>query len=198
MQLGRNLHSALKQLRYSNRPRRLWVDAVCINQDDIDERNVQVMRMGATYSLATRVVIWLGSEAEDSTHTLSTIADFGEQVEFTVEGFLADAPGASEPMWWNPSQQCHTTPELGHLLTALLARPWFSRVWVIQEALLGSRQTIIQCGDAFIPWPPFRKAVLVMSQKEELPQELRNLTDTYRGNLLPRSHWSLFRLLLWT
>lgn len=73
MQISPSLASALRQLRYTNRTRTLWVDAICINQDDIDERNAQVKRMGRIYSLATRVVVWLGEESADSRLALTTI-----------------------------------------------------------------------------------------------------------------------------
>ncbi|KAK4647376.1 uncharacterized protein QC761_0000320 [Podospora bellae-mahoneyi] len=60
IQIGRSLRSALLHLRYFNKPRILWVDAVCINQEDMDERNSQVMLMGEIYSKAARTLVWLG------------------------------------------------------------------------------------------------------------------------------------------
>lgn len=173
--LGRNLHSALKGLRHPTCARTLWVDAVCINQNDIDERNAQVLRMGDIYSLAARVVIWLGPEADDSTHALSTIGYFGDQVEHTMNGVLGDSPGASEPNWWQPQCSLPYDARTWSSLTALLSRAWFSRTWTIQEALLASPRSIIQCGDASIPWPTLRKALLVMHYKQDRPLELRNL-----------------------
>jgi hypothetical protein len=44
----------------------LWIDALCINQADFDERATQVKLMGSIYSMANRVVIWLGPASEDS------------------------------------------------------------------------------------------------------------------------------------
>ncbi|RYP64142.1 hypothetical protein DL769_006769 [Monosporascus sp. CRB-8-3] len=51
-----NLSEALQYLRYENRPRVMWIDAICINQDDVQERNVQVKRMSQIFSLARNVV----------------------------------------------------------------------------------------------------------------------------------------------
>jgi hypothetical protein len=59
--ITRNLHGALLKLRKNlNTP--LWVDSICINQSDNDEKTVQVRRMGDIYSKAKRVIIWLGEE----------------------------------------------------------------------------------------------------------------------------------------
>ena len=55
-----NCESALRYLRHKFTKRVLWVDAICINQQSIEERNVQVPLMNEIYTLATKVVIWLG------------------------------------------------------------------------------------------------------------------------------------------
>lgn len=57
----RNLGAALCALRLPSRVRHVWVDAICINQDDIRERAMQVAEMGHVYRNATRVLIWLGT-----------------------------------------------------------------------------------------------------------------------------------------
>ncbi|KAE9362638.1 hypothetical protein N431DRAFT_524964 [Stipitochalara longipes BDJ] len=51
---------ALRYLRRKTRKRLLWVDAICINQESIEERNIQVRLMGDVYSLSKHVLIWLG------------------------------------------------------------------------------------------------------------------------------------------
>lgn len=65
LSITENLHSALVHLRHPRRRRVLWVDALCINQDDAGERDEQVKRMGSIYSRARRVVIWLGPETKE-------------------------------------------------------------------------------------------------------------------------------------
>ena len=59
--VGKNLAAALDCLQ-SNRMCKIWVDAVCINQDDVDERNAQVIRIREIYSQSLTVTIWLGGE----------------------------------------------------------------------------------------------------------------------------------------
>ncbi|KAK3672080.1 hypothetical protein LTR78_008050 [Recurvomyces mirabilis] len=61
-----NLEAALRRLRQPKARRRIWVDAICINQADMDERSSQVMQMGQIYRNADRVIIWLG-EGDRST-----------------------------------------------------------------------------------------------------------------------------------
>ncbi|KAK1811110.1 hypothetical protein LTR12_014542 [Friedmanniomyces endolithicus] len=61
-----NLEQALRHLRKKTRRRRLWVDAVCINQLDVEERATQVMQMGQIYRNADQVLIWLGVGDSDT------------------------------------------------------------------------------------------------------------------------------------
>ena len=61
-----NLYSALIQLRYQDRPRELWIDAICINQEDIQEKNWQIPLIPRIYSGATSVAVWLGPIPTDS------------------------------------------------------------------------------------------------------------------------------------
>ncbi|KAI1735317.1 HET-domain-containing protein [Xylaria scruposa] len=63
-----NLFQALRRLRYLFKPRVMWVDAVCINQEDIDERSAQVALMAEIYSNATSTAIWLGDVGDTTIH----------------------------------------------------------------------------------------------------------------------------------
>jgi hypothetical protein len=125
LQIGVNLASTLRHLRYPTRSRTLWVDAICINQADVHEREAQVKRMGTIFSLASGVVIWLGEEGNRSAHALSTLEYFGLQVEYTVDGFMADAPGADEPRWFSRSYPLPYDEETWTSLCFLFRRPWF-------------------------------------------------------------------------
>lgn len=61
----RNLHSALQHIRESKRGVSMWIDAICINQNDYQERGHQIAHMRSIYHRASRVMIWLG-EADDT------------------------------------------------------------------------------------------------------------------------------------
>jgi hypothetical protein len=67
-----NLWWALYELRDAHQPRTLWIDAICINQSDVHERNCQVSRMGDIYSQAARVVAWIGQANFESSHAICT------------------------------------------------------------------------------------------------------------------------------
>ncbi|TGO44573.1 hypothetical protein BOTNAR_0792g00040 [Botryotinia narcissicola] len=60
-----NLFAALEAIRLRSRRRYLWVDAVCINQEDFDERNAQVALMSQIYAKADEVIVWLGKAGRD-------------------------------------------------------------------------------------------------------------------------------------
>ncbi|KAI1160833.1 heterokaryon incompatibility protein-domain-containing protein [Nemania serpens] len=62
----KNLESALRHIRQSQGDRVLWIDAICINQDNLAERAYQVNLMRHIYQTACRVLIWLGGDSEDS------------------------------------------------------------------------------------------------------------------------------------
>ncbi|KAF8848154.1 hypothetical protein BDZ45DRAFT_538013, partial [Acephala macrosclerotiorum] len=75
-EVGRNLFSALQHLRIEDSDRLLWVDAICINQSDIPERNYQVSRMGLIYRAALQVIAWLGPATQGSDRILSALLAF--------------------------------------------------------------------------------------------------------------------------
>ena len=108
-----NLYSALQQLRYEDRPRELWVDAICINQNDNREKNFQVPLMDKIYIGAANVCIWLGTETEDSSLALNFI---GRVLN------LGDADRAIIDI---------RTAEEWPALASLMRREWFSRRWYV-------------------------------------------------------------------
>ena len=67
--VGKNLFAALFHLRDSEKSRWLWIDAICINQAELSERNHQVALMRNIYTYAKRVIVWLGIEPVDKSIT---------------------------------------------------------------------------------------------------------------------------------
>jgi Heterokaryon incompatibility protein (HET) len=117
-----NLHAALLHLRRPNSHRLLWVDAICINQKDLAEREQQVQIMGRIYSMAKTVVVWLGEEPDESSSDLTNVGasrqdDLGVPHQGTDEG------------WEELCAQQDWDGKLGSL-SALAQRPWFRRIWV--------------------------------------------------------------------
>lgn len=149
--LTASLASALKRLRQPDAQVALWADAVCINQGDNAEKSTQVRMMGDIYRTADSVIVDLGEEADDSDlafELLSKVAeyDFGPQGGSAEPLYLRDIdlPGANDPGW--------------AAVRALFRRPWFRRVWIIQEFVVAKEVTMI-CGKTASDWEVLGAAV---------------------------------------
>ncbi|MCJ1392041.1 hypothetical protein MMC18_004908 [Xylographa bjoerkii] len=148
-----NLFSALQALRKADYHRLAWIDALSINQKDVHERNAQVRLMASIYQAARQVVIWLGEEDDDTSPAIDLLskivvgantqprADTKEALKHNVA--LAGVPTSTHPSWKS--------------MTRLLERPWFSRIWVIQEAVM-ARQIIVTCGSFQMEWETLHQA----------------------------------------
>ncbi|GAB1205870.1 hypothetical protein APSETT445_004549 [Aspergillus pseudonomiae] len=127
--VNQNLHSALRRLRDPTFERILWVDAICINQADDKEKERQIQAMGKIYARANQVVVWLGDEADNSDKAME-----GIRVK------VADSYGVSE----YANVGTHDAE-----ISKLCERPWFRRIWVVQEVGL-ARDIRVLCGSAEI------------------------------------------------
>ncbi|KAF2135453.1 uncharacterized protein K452DRAFT_281500 [Aplosporella prunicola CBS 121167] len=148
-----NLHRALRRFRDPDHVVTMWIDQLCIDQKNIKERNRQVSLMGAIYRAADRVIVWLGDDTqyfEDGTKLdlkcgLSLMRQILKKTQTDPElRFEWDSLGESRGLPSPGKQQWQA-------LAAVLQRPWFSRVWVIQEAVL-SADVEIFCGEATFSW----------------------------------------------
>lgn len=91
--LTTNLASALRHIRSVSKTRILWIDAICINQKDFEERGQQVQRMGSIYKSASRVLAWLGPSTQSTKLAISTLEDLGSLIEFTRNDCILPPPG---------------------------------------------------------------------------------------------------------
>ena len=161
-----NLFAALKQLRLFE-PRPLWIDAICINQNNHDEKNAQVPKMPKIYSGAQNVCVWLGDEDEDQGSRLAinyirralNLDDF--------DRLVADS----------------RTPQEWQALASVMTKPWFSRRWVIQEIALAKRATIY-CGTNQITWSEFAEAVSLFEEVRPETQIISNSNSIMQPNNL--------------
>jgi len=168
-----NLISALKRLRERKDVRDLWIDALSIDQSDLNEKNIQVGLMGKIYSRAEEVLIWLGEASEDSDLALAYLGHWSRPSSQYKEDLRF--------LTWRTSRQTQTdnwtafelserdsTPKnmikdsLGHkndlfrghslqALARLFQRPYWRRTWVIQE---------VSCKASLNPLRGFRAAVV--------------------------------------
>lgn len=133
--VGKNLYDCLLRLRRHDGECQLWVDALCINQADSDERSEQVIRMGEIYRRAERVVIWLGPDVP------------GLQKVFCQVYPQHDAAP-------NDTRGAESTDVICYLLSS----PWWSRVWTVQELFLGN-SVVVQCGRHNLAWDSFCEVI---------------------------------------
>ncbi|KAK5163795.1 uncharacterized protein LTR77_010469 [Saxophila tyrrhenica] len=118
------------------------LDALCINQQDIQERGEQVQLMPLIYGYCDHLWVWLGIERDDSSFILeqlrsvSTLED--QERRQVIDG------------WFGPvyAGRHHRA------FKALLGRPWFERTWVQQEIYLAEDATVV-CGKETVEWKAF-------------------------------------------
>ncbi|KAH8660844.1 heterokaryon incompatibility, partial [Tricladium varicosporioides] len=125
-----SLQAALQQLRSFNEidkkaeVRPVWVDAICINQEDDLEKSWQVQKMGRIFHDAYRVIVWLGPASDSSSMAMEILEQIGVRFKdnSTLELFTS-LPQLPE--------------NFGEALNDLLSRSWWKRVWVVQEFAVG-------------------------------------------------------------
>jgi hypothetical protein len=167
LEIRDNLASALRHLRYGDRPRTLWIDAICINQDDKEERSEQVKRAATVYTEASGVVLWLGLPADDSTIAISSIDYLGSQVVWKTDSRMFSAPQAENTEWYSPQTSLPYDNSTWAAINSLLRRPWFTRVWIVQELHL-PRRAVFVCGNDSVSRENFQRAMLTTAQKIQL------------------------------
>jgi hypothetical protein len=169
--IRQNLYEALKHLRNPDAARFLWIDAISINQDNMTERSQQISRMGDIYKYAQRVVVWLGLASTDSTLALHVLGLIGDQVEFSKKHRSARAPGCRYKDWYltTNAADLDSDPKTWLAVYNLLLRPWFYRLWVIQEIQLANSSAVLQCGKDIVEWRQLRRAVCLCTCMKTFP-----------------------------
>jgi hypothetical protein len=196
--IGTNLAIALRYMRMNHEHRNLWIDALCINQEDIQERNHEVKRMGEIYTRASNVVIWLGEAEHDTKKAMSTLKHFAEQVEVLIPFALGDRPGAKHLYWWMPEQELPYDEQTWTAICRLFRSSWFTRTWVLQECQLSDTRAIVQSGYLVIPWPDMRRAMAALRHKYLAPPEILSIIMPFSTGFQAKYCRSLSRLLAWT
>lgn len=151
----RKISYIVPQWELANLP--LWIDAVCINQEDILERNSQVQMMGSIYRSATRTISWLGPDDSDSETAMKVMRDIFPKVNDSIrkQDLLAWLDPEQTNLWQRNSQRAdRSTFTSGNTFwdscRDMLSRPYFSRSWITQELVL-SRNVVVLCGQQTLP-----------------------------------------------
>lgn len=149
LQITAGLDNALRELGSSFDT--LWVDAICINQGDVQEKSREVLRMGEIYSQGDGVVAWLGvadNTSDAATDFLKLLANqeprpLYDEVVMELKQFSSAALGKHSSLWAS--------------LKDLVLRPYWSRTWIIQELATCRGKKIVRCGKASMLWDDFAK-----------------------------------------
>lgn len=158
-----SLHGALQRFRHSTAKRRIWADAVCISQTDIEEKSAQVLGIKDVFAQAHEILIWLGESTaldslvfmqlyrrdahrrirdQDKTRTHDRrIGQVVDDIRVLDDAIIAntgtchccDEPIPAHAMEDCPPEPYNTGPLNRTALQDLLSRPWFTRLWVAQE-----------------------------------------------------------------
>jgi len=152
-----NLWKALRSLRQATDTRTFWIDAICINQKNIHERNSQVRLMKEIYQRAVEVVVWLGEDKQNSADGVSLLPRIhaaalnGKLLQgpdsLSMRLDQAGLPGFDSIVWTS--------------LAELYRRSWFTRIWVVQELAVAKPATVL-CGGRRVPWAYFAPAAVCL------------------------------------
>ncbi|KAH7385486.1 heterokaryon incompatibility protein-domain-containing protein [Phaeosphaeria sp. MPI-PUGE-AT-0046c] len=159
-----NLNVALRSLRLEDEDRILWVDAICIDQTNERERGHQVGQMGDIYSQAEQVIFWLGHTTSNVDLVMTALKQLERlsQKEAGCNWSLSDKRW--ERLWFEtrPDWNEQLCDRLKAGLRELMQRPWFERVWILQE-VARARRAIISTGNWAISSPIFVVAPILIN-----------------------------------
>jgi hypothetical protein len=181
------LHALLSTL-YGKVSQLFWIDQLCINQDDKDEKEIQVENMGQIYSGAQKVVVWLGPEENPATGTEGSDAaiNFLHHLCRELEVYGLPANNESPARYQEVVEALNATiksPDVHPLIdrsifletmkarllgfpfdavARFLERRWFTRIWTIQEVCL-AKEVVFICGNKKILWSVLRDAASILA-----------------------------------
>ncbi|KAI0177175.1 heterokaryon incompatibility protein-domain-containing protein [Pestalotiopsis sp. NC0098] len=135
----------------------IWVDAICINQNSFLERNHQVDLMSNIFSASSRTIAWVGVGTADSELAMNFFKGFGKEGSTNKRG------------------RRHVE-EVKEAITSFFCRPYFERMWIVQEILLSER-VMVKCGSLYCSW---RTIKLLMTRRSN-------------GGILSRAPYFLLR-----
>ncbi|EWG45916.1 hypothetical protein FVEG_15888 [Fusarium verticillioides 7600] len=183
----------------------VWIDKICINQNDPKERSQQVHLMGSIFSKAVRTLIWLGTDFDlclPAWNLVDQIFDVFRRENPLANG-IADIPFG---IYSTTSHTAYGLPywddDLWKQLRRLLERPWFIRVWVIQEVVLSRDDPLILHGQKIYPWQRLAWVASWLRRSgylrlDQVPNQMLNV-DMISNIRRSKRPWNLDALLVAT
>ena len=185
LRIGPNLHNALLHLRclpsMNIHLRLIWIDRICINQDDAEERASQVLLMGSIYRGCRQTLVWLGREDPNTKKAF-------ECARYIHENNLGrrETPWETLAQFRSPAVSFTSLSDSLRYLAKLTYRPWFERAWTFQEVILPSTVSLV-CGNTSMPMeyletcrdPAVSQASAFFSQEASLIFATRKVEDIF-------------------
>jgi len=192
VQVRLNLEAGLRQFRdmeFFKAGGKIWIDALSINQNDKDEVAAQVQMMGEIYGLAGNVLVWLGEEADGSDKVIEELEKLGRlyRTEY-IEIFDGSDPWTA--ISWREVAQVQIRASLKRWVKLLrehyhkfdrvdndvrlhqfFDRPYWRRLWIIQELAMGRAGMPMMCGSRVTQWRYIRDAVFLFASVIDLIKE---------------------------
>lgn len=177
--LRKNLFNFLSHQRsIIKEPTLYWIDAICIKQNDILERNHQVGIMKELYVNAFVVYIWLGESADASDIAMQWLSQRGSQR-------LRPRGCGFHPLW---------NGTIGEALVKLCSRKYWQRMWIIQE-LVHAQELIVWCGSKSVTWDVFETVYLNLKTLQDKSwiahhEHTSGVLDSPAATMIwQRAHW---------
>lgn len=190
-----NLESALKRLRTPDVARSFWIDQLSIDQDNLQEKELQLGLMGDIFRHSSKLLIWLGDDGDESRKAYKIIDRLLRLHPNTdVDGNQSkdDAPQQAKGSIALDQLKSHGLPgprDAGwQEIRSLLSRPWFSRIWTVQEAAVATNATFLWGKEYSLTWQDMTSIMRLVL--EYLPRTLLGSDILFQG--LPAN--SVFRI----
>ncbi|KIW02607.1 uncharacterized protein PV09_06055 [Verruconis gallopava] len=177
-----NLRDGLIHLRQSDRSRFLWADAICIDQNNLEERGQQVSIMRQIYANATKVVVWLGKDEDGEA---AKAAQFMQTLAISLcrrlPNELRDMK-AMDDLYSLTDNAAFTDDKSAWLSVAwYFSRAWFQRLWVFQEVNSGPNVDVI-CGTSHLSWDVVGLAATYIKRWPAVREHISNIHEGFWYN----------------
>ncbi|KAK7990048.1 hypothetical protein PG989_010363 [Apiospora arundinis] len=172
--IGKNLSDALVFLRNQKRPLLLWVDAICINQDDTPERNAQVQIMQHIYMRAKNVLVWLGRDFQVDPDIFGSLPK--QQTQTPTDN---DGEGSSHPLQ-DPvflTMFGVSGARQKELAKRLYKSEYWQRLWIIQEIVHAYQLVVCFGSSTLLDWETFMRFVMKHEICQDGPVRLYRLRE---------------------
>ncbi|PMD32530.1 HET-domain-containing protein [Hyaloscypha variabilis F] len=202
-----NLGTALDRLRHEHTERLVWIDAICVNQDDLTERSDQVKLMKDIYSQAWRVVVWLGEDEEENAETAITIIEKAAEYCYSDSGALLKDGDSRDNILrtvtvdpetpWSEKKQQRNLPDSRYeanrkssgdwaAISKFYSNTWFTRIWIVQEVAFAP--AVMYIGAHEVGWTSVAAAAKWLLAK--------GYTHVVQDSSRYRQAWSIYYLHL--